>query len=207
MRQLTGLIFVLAACAAHAQAPRSGGESQAFMQQYQQMAAERSSLKQQLDQLQKTLDGTKAELAEAKKERDALKAKSGAGAQAAAQIAQASAARQTAEQNLEQLKTRTTDLVARFRDTAQNLKQSETERASLQKELAERNAGYDKCASDNLSLSELTDEVLNRYEHVGLFTRASASEPFTKITRAKIDNLVDDYRTRAMELRTKERAH
>ena len=97
--------------------------------------------------------------------------------------------------------------LARFRETGQNLKQSETERASLQKDLNERNASYDKCASDNLSLSELTNEVLNRYEHVGLFTRASASEPFTKITRARIDNLVDDYRTRAMELRAKERAN
>jgi chromosome segregation ATPase len=189
---------------AHGQAPRSGGESQLMMQQYQQLAAERTQLKAQLEQLQKTLDGTKSELADVKKQRDALKGRADNGSAA---VMQANAGRQAAEQALEQWKVRTNELVSRFRDTAQSLKQTETERGSLQRELAERNLAYDKCARDNLSLSELTDEVLNRYEHVGLFTRVGASEPFTKITKARIDNLVDDYRARVLELRAKERAH
>jgi hypothetical protein len=38
---------------------------------------------------------------------------------------------------------------------------------------------------------------------VGLFTKASADEPFTKITRIRIENLADEYRQRAQELRVK----
>jgi hypothetical protein len=39
-----------------------------------------------------------------------------------------------------------------------------------------------------------------------LFTKAAAVEPFTRITRTRIDNLVDEYRARAEELRAKARA-
>jgi hypothetical protein len=41
---------------------------------------------------------------------------------------------------------------------------------------------------------------------VGLFTKVSAGEPFTRITRTRIDNLVDETRARALELRAKARA-
>ena len=58
---------------------------------------------------------------------------------------------------------------------------------------------------DNLQLYEISNEVLNRYEHVGLFTKVSATEPFTRITRTRIENLVDEYRARAQELRSKKR--
>src|ERR1700730_11065698 len=59
----------------HAQTQRSGGEAQKFMQQYQQLAAEKAALQAQVAQGKKDLDAAQAALAAAKKERDALKAR------------------------------------------------------------------------------------------------------------------------------------
>lgn len=184
-----------------AQTPRSGGgETQKFMQQYQQVSAEKTALQAQVTQLQADLNSAKTELTAAKKERDALKAHTGA---STAEVTQLTAAKTTAEHNLDQYKTRMNELVEKFRQLAQNLKDSEADRAAVHRDLDQRNVLFDKCAEDNLQLYEITGDVLDRYEHVGLFTRVSASEPFTKITRTRIENLVDEYRARAQELRVK----
>jgi chromosome segregation ATPase len=199
-------VFALSALcavqAAKAQIERSGGgEAQKIMQQYQQLAAERTSLQAQLAQIKKDLDSAKTDLGAVTKERDALKARAGG---SVAAIAQATSAKQTAEQSLEQSKQRMSELVTRFRDTAQNLKEVEADRAKTRRELSERSAAFDRCAADNFSLYEINRNVLDRYEHVGLFTRISAAEPFTKITRTRNENLADAYRARAEELRVKE---
>jgi chromosome segregation ATPase len=201
------VLCVLCAATAplQAQTQRSGGgESQKIMQQYQQLAAEKTALQAQTTQMKKDLDAAMSELAAVKKERDALKARAGGAAAAAA--AQAVAAKQATEKSLEQYKERMTELVNRFRETATTLKEVESDRTKLQNDLRERASAYDKCAEDNLGLFEISDDVLNRYEHVGVFTRVSAAEPFTKITRTRIENLVDEYRARAMELRAKKKA-
>jgi septal ring factor EnvC (AmiA/AmiB activator) len=185
-----------------AQTPRSGGggELQKFMQQYQQVSAEKAALQAQVTQLQADLNSAKTEIAGVKKERDALKAHTGA---STAEVAQLTSAKTIAEHSLEQYKERMNDLVDKFRQLAQNLRDTETDRTKVRRDLDQRNAQFDKCAEDNLELYEITGDVLGRYEHVGLFTRVSASEPFTRITRTRIDNLVDGYRARAQELRVK----
>lgn len=206
--KLTALVIFAAGAlsiygATFAQSQRSGGEAQKFMQQYQQLSAERTALQAQLADAQKQLDATKAELAAARKERDALKANAGG---SVAAIAQARNEKQAAEQTLAQSKERMTELVARFRETLQNLKETESDRGIARKELAERNAAFDTCADRNVQLYDLNREILDRYEHVGLFTKASAAEPFTRITRTRLENLVDEYRARAEELRVKKRS-
>ncbi len=196
----------LATGAAWAQTQRSGGgETQRFMQQYQQMAAEKTALQAQLAQMKKDLDASKSDLAALTKERDALKTQAHAGVPPAA-VAQLRASKEAAERNLEQYKQRTSELVNKFRDMAGTLKDVEADRNTLSATLAQRNAAFDKCASDNLQLFELTNEVLDRYEHVGLFTRVSVAEPFTKITRTRIENLAQEYRERALQLREKKPA-
>ena len=188
----------------YAQVQRSGGgEAQKFMQQYQQVSAEKTALQAQLAQMKKDLDAANAELAAVKKERDAAKAHVGV---SPAAIAQANSAKEAAERNLELSKQRMTELVGRFRETATNLKDAEADRAKLRKDLAERNSAFDACAVNNMQLYELNRDILDRYEHVGLFTKVSASEPFTKITRTRLENLVDEYRQRAQELGVKKAA-
>jgi len=202
------LVLAVPICSAraplYAQVQRSGGgEAQKFMQQYQQVAAEKTALQAQLAQMKKDLDAANAELAAVKKERDAAKAHVGV---SPAAIAQANGAKEAAERNLEQSKQRMTELVGRFREIAANLKDTEADRAKLRKDLSERNSAFDRCAVNNMQLYEVNREILDRYEHVGLFTKVSAAEPFTKITRIRIENLVDEYRERAQELRVKKTA-
>lgn len=200
------LVALAAIAPVQAQVERSGGgATQKMMQQYQQLAAEKTAMQTQLAQMKKDLDAAQAELAAVKKERDALKVRSAGSAAAAAQLAQATSSKETAEKNLDQYKQRLTELVARFRETAGNLKDVEADRTKLKKDLDDRNTAYDKCAADNLQLYEINGEILNRYDHVGLFTKVSAAQPFTRITRTRIDNLVVEYRERAEQLRAQKR--
>jgi chromosome segregation ATPase len=196
--------MLLAHAGATAQTQRSGGgEAQKFMQQYQQVAAEKAALQAQLVQMKKDLDAARTDLAAMTKERDALKAHVGV---PAAAVAQLSASKEAAERNLELSKQRMTELVGRFREMAGNLKDVEADRATLRDDAAKRSRAFDQCAQDNLQLYEINGEILDRYEHVGLFTKVSAAEPFTKITRTRIENLVDEYRERAQQLRVKKSA-
>jgi chromosome segregation ATPase len=197
------LLAVLQARDSRAQTQRSGGEQQKFMQQYQQLAAEKTDLQAQLAQAKKDLDAAKADLAAMKKERDSLKTRpSGV---APATVAQLTSAKESAERNLEQSKQRTAELVARFRETATSLRDTEAERTKLRGELDVRNAAYDKCAENNQQLFDINGDILNRYDHVGVFTRVGADEPFSRITRTRMDNLVVETRARALELRVKQR--
>jgi chromosome segregation ATPase len=187
-----------------AQTQRSGGEAQKFMQQYQQVAAEKTALQAQVAQMQKDLDAAKAELSVVKQERDAAR-KARAGDSAAA-VAQVTNAKEAADRALDQSKQRMTELVTKFREIGANLKEVEADRTKLRDDLATRSSAFDACAVDNARLGDLNLEILNRYEHVGLFTKASAAEPFTRITRTRIENLTDEYRARAQELRVKKTA-
>jgi len=194
-------LLVVALRPAIAQTERGGGgASQKIMQEYQQLAAERTGMQAKIAQLQKDLDAAKADAASAKKERDALKPQVAA---AAAAIAQGKAGKQAVEQSLAQSKQRMDELVKKFRETIVSLRDIEVDRDKTKKALSEKSSAFDVCADNNAQLFDISSEVLDRLEHVGLFTKVSASEPFTKITRTRLENLADDYRQRALELRTR----
>jgi len=200
-RMCLAMLLTLGVCTmpfAQAQTQRSGNETQKFMQQYQQLASEKTALQAQTAQLKKDLDTAQADLAAAKKERDALKTRAGG---SGARFAQLTAGKEAAEKSLEQLKQRTAELVARFREMAVNLREVETDRAKLQSDLKQRSVAFDKCAEDNLGLFEANSQILDRYEHIGVFTKIGTADPFTKIARTRIENFVDESRARALELR------
>ena len=192
---LAGLLAsLLSAVPCSAQTQRSGGgEAQKFMQQYQQLAAEKTVLQAQLTQMKKDLDAAQASLVTMKKERDALKAHAGGSSVAVSRL---QASKETAEKSLEQSRQHLNELVGRFRDMGANLKEVEADRAGLRSRLEERNKAFDQCAENNLQLYEINGEILNRYERIGPFTKLAAAEPFTKLTRTRIENLVDEYRAR-----------
>ncbi len=199
------LIAALATCAftvsfgASAQTQRSGGgASNQIMQQYQQVSAERAALQADNAKLKKDLEAATAERDALKKERDALKAKAGSGEASAAQLAEA---RRSADASVEQQKKKTEEVVARFRETAIALQEVEKDRAVLKTELAARDAELGQCAQRNVELGQLTDDVLTRYEHQGWFHKATIDEPFTRITRTRVQNLVDSDRARAEALK------
>lgn len=200
-----GALLVLAGPAL-SQTQRSGGgsEAQKFMQQYQQIAAEKTALQGQLAQSKKDLEAANAQIAQLnaqmKKERDAAKAHVGV---SPALLAQATTGKETAERNLEKSKQQTAEVVTKFREMAGNLREVEADRTKLRDEMTKRNTAFDSCAANNQQLYDLLTESLDRYEHVGAFTRVSASEPFTRITRTRMENLVLETRQRAEQLRVK----
>jgi len=185
----------------YAQVERSGaGETQKIMQQYQQLASERTQLQAQLGDLKKKLGEANANLESIKKDRDNLKAHPGV---SPALLAESNAGKASAEKSLEQSKARMNELIARYRDLAQTLKETDSDRNKAKQELAAVKDDVGRCAEDNAQLAELTNRVLDRYEQVGLFTRTSADEPFTRITRTRIQNYADEYREKAEQLKIK----
>jgi hypothetical protein len=58
----------------------------------------------------------------------------------------------------------------------------------------------DVCSQRNNDLYKVNTEVLDRYEHEGAFGHMARAEPFTRLKRTQIENLVDEYRQRAEEL-------
>jgi chromosome segregation ATPase len=169
----------------------------------QQLAAARTALQAENERLKKELEAAKAQAAAAG--REAAGSKSGTASLRAA-LASAQAATKAAEQERDQTRTRLQDLLERFRQTAGSLAGVESERGNLRQELAAMTVRFDTCANSNYDLYELNGEILDRLEHQGFGQALARSEPFTRISRARLENLVDDYRQRATEIRAAARA-
>jgi chromosome segregation ATPase len=192
------LVLGTAADTALAQSARNGGNANAqLMQQMQQLASERTALQAENARMKK-------ELAELTKERDALQASRTVLDQrtraSEAAIARTTQEKATAEGEAAKLQERMQELVAKFRETAQTLRDVETERAAFRQSLATRDAELTQCIDRNRALYELNGEVLTRLENQGVWSRAAAREPFTQIKRTQLENLIEDYRYRAQDL-------
>jgi hypothetical protein len=98
------------------------------------------------------------------------------------------------------------ELVGRFRETITAMRGIETERNQLQQQVAAGQSAFDRCAETNYALYQINSEVLDRYAHQGAFSYFERSEPFTRLKRTQIDNLVLEYRQRADELQVKKTA-
>ena len=199
LRLLVVASLCLAAHAASAQTQRSGGSGAAsaqLVQQLQQLGSERTALQAENDRLKK-------ELADAKKQQDTLKS----GQQALDRKIKASEAtaltssrqRETTEAELAKTKERMQELITKFRETVQTLKEVEAGRATATQTLATRERELKSCIDRNVALYQLNDEVLNRFEHEGAWPRLARAEPFTQLKRNQNENLIDDYRARAAD--------
>jgi hypothetical protein len=94
-------------------------------------------------------------------------------------------------------------LVAKFRETAQSLRDVESDRTTTKQTLATRDQQLKVCVDRNLALFKLNGEVLTRLENQGVWGRMARAEPFTKIKRVEMENLVDEYKSRAEDQRVK----
>jgi DNA repair exonuclease SbcCD ATPase subunit len=194
----------LAAFPALAQVQRSGGGGGAanaqLMMQYQQADAERTQLKSDNAKLKKDLDDLKKQLDAAGKQAAASKA---GVSRDSAQLAAAQAANDRSAKDLLDSKAKMQELVGKFRETITQMRGIESERSQLQQQLAQSKTAFDQCAVRNYSLYQVDNEVLDRYAHEGAFSHMAGAEPFTRIKRTQIDNLVLEYKERAEELRMK----
>jgi chromosome segregation ATPase len=170
--------------------PNGGGNPQAMLQ-LQQATAENARLK-------KELEDAKAKLAAATKE--ASGSREGTAALRSA-LAAAQAATKAGEQAHEQTRTRLQELLERYRQTTGSLAGVETERGQLHQDLAAMTARFDTCAMRNVDLYDTLTEALNRAEGGGFFSAVGRHEPFTKIERVRLENMIDEYRVRAQELK------
>lgn len=196
---ITAPVFLAMAVggSATAQTARSGGSANAqLVQQMQQLASERTALQGENEKL-------KAQLAEVTKARDALKSGHQASERrakdAAAALAQSNTQREAVDQELTQTKAKMQELIAKFRETIQKLRDTETDNASLKQTLGGREHELTVCVDHNRSLYQLNDEVLTRLEKEGVFRRIAESEPFTRIKRFQLENYADESRAKAKD--------
>jgi len=184
-----------------AQTARSGGgggQSAQLMQQLQQLASERTTLQAEQTKMKK-------ELEDLRKERDALKAGQAASttatqrakAEVEAVAARAARDKESTESELTKTKARMEELVAKFRETATTLREVETDRATEKDAYAQQTRELTACVASNNALYDLNDEVLARFENQGFWSSVAKTEPFTKLKRVQLENLIDGYRTRA----------
>jgi cell division septum initiation protein DivIVA len=181
-----------------AQTQRTGDNNARALQQLQQLSSERAQLKAENDKLKQEVESLKKQLTTSTSGQTSLEQR--------LKNAEASAARDAAsnQQNadaLEKLRGQTQELIARFRETAQSLKEVEADRNTTRGQLQTRERELGKCVERNMDFYKLNTEVLDRLERKGVWSSLTEKEPFTKIQRTRLENLIDDYRDRAGELR------
>lgn len=199
-RMILACIALLGAPLAWAQTERSGNSDARVMQQLQQLSAERSSLQAENARLKQELEQVRGELQQAASGKKALESRNKA-LEAAAGREQRSG--RQAEDELQHLRAQMQELIAKFRETAQTLRDVETGAAQAKNQLAAREREFSACVDRNAGLYNLNVEVLDRMENRGVWTRLVEREPFTRIKRVELENLIDDYKYRADELRLK----
>ena len=81
---------------------------------------------------------------------------------------------------------------------------SEAERAKLAGESIVLKRKLEDRENKNRELFKLGNEILTRYEKFGLGEALAAKEPFTGLTRVKLENLVQDYSDKLADQRAKQ---
>lgn len=187
------------AAIANAQTARSGGAPNAqLLQQLQQLGSEKTALAAENDKMKKELDDLRKERDQLKKGHEATDQRVRAGEAA---LARSNAQRESTEQELTQTKAKMRELIAKFQEVATSMRDVETANTANQQMLATRDRELRTCVDRNLALYKLNDEVLTRLDQQGFWSRAAQAEPFTRIKRVQLENLVDEYKQRADEQR------
>lgn len=189
----------LAIGTARGQVARSGGgASTQLAQELQQLASERTELQAQNARLQKELEAARKESDAAKAVEQALERRSRSSESAVKQLREDIAARrEDSDKEIAKWRDSMQQLVAKAREIAQSLRDVEIDRDSLKQTLAVRDRDLNTCVDRNLALYQISEEVLTRLDHQGFWSGVARAEPFTKIKRIQLDNLVEEYRQRA----------
>ena len=209
MRRLRLVLVAVVACLPAgqlgAQVQRSGNDSARVMQQVQQLTTERNTLQSSNDDLKKQVDDLKGQLAQLTKQKNSLQAQLRSREGPSASSLREQQAAQDSAAELEKSKGQMQQLLGRFRENTATLAGVETERSNLRSELDVTKRDLNTCIERNVGLYELSLGALDRLDKRGFWTRMAEREPFTRIQRTRLDNLIDDDRQRAMDLRAQPR--
>jgi uncharacterized protein YlxW (UPF0749 family) len=186
------------AATTHSQTTRSGGGANAAaMAQLQQLSAERTALQAENARLKQELEEAKKRAESATSQETALKRRAQEAEAAKNRMSAGTAA--TAE-SAARTRAQLDEVVVKFRETAQVLKDVEVERNGLKQEIDRMQRELGTCRDHNAQLLTINEEVLVRLENTGLWNKLAADEPFTRLKRTELENLAADYRVRAKEL-------
>lgn len=196
------VILLSVALPAAAQVERSGNADARVMQQLQQVSGERAALQKENAKLQQELDQLKKDNTKLGAVKSTLEGR--------AKTLEAAANRgdttgKAAQEQLERSRSQMQELVTKFRETAQTLRDVEAERGAVKGQLGERERDLKVCVDRNAGLYNLNTDVLDRMENRGVWSALAEREPFTKIKRVELENLIDDYKYRADELRLEQK--
>lgn len=188
------MILLLASLPAQGEAVRRSGGTAALAQVQallQQISAERDTLKADTARL-------KADLEKAQQARDAAQTRVDGAEQAATRLREALAAFQAQNEALRgrlgEAQTVIGSLRADQATTGAALAQSQTQGKALDTDLAGCRARVDTLVAHNLKLFEIGNELLDRFEHKGVWSALKTAEPFTGLKRVELENIVQDYR-------------
>lgn len=193
-----GGFALLVADTAVAQTQRSGSDSTRIVQQLQQVTAEKNKLQQETDGLKKELEELKIKHAQASTEQSKLQQK--------ARELEVISSRQRAgsgdsEEALQKSRVQMQELITKFRETTQTLKDVETERDTARADQVAKQRELSACVDKNAQMYLLSDELLGKLGNQGVWSAMKGKEPFIKLSRTRLENLVDEYRYRIDELK------
>lgn len=192
-----GAASLLLAFGAVGQVQRSGNDAARVMQQLQQVTAEKAQAQAENAKLKTEVEALKAQLAKASTALTASEQR----AKKAAPSAKDSAALQETNDALTRTRSQMQELVGKFRETGQILKEVETDRDRLRAQASNQERDLKTCVDRNAGLYLVSDEILRNLENRGVWSSLTQKEPFTQISRTRLENLIDDYRYRVEELR------
>ena len=202
-RMTLGAVSLLLAFGAVGQVQRSGDANARVVQQLQQLTAEKAAAQAETAKLKTEVDNLKAQLTKAT---SALSASEQRAKQVAAGTsAKEAAAMQEINDALSRSRSQTQELLGKYRETAQALKDVEIDRGQLRAQASTQERDLKTCVDRNAGMYLLTDEILRKVEDRGVWSSLTEKEPFTKISRTRLENLIDDYRYRVDELRVKDK--
>lgn len=192
-----GATSLLLAFGAVGQVQRSGNDAARVMQQLQQVTAEKAQAQAENAKLKTEVEALKAQLAKASTALTVSEQR----AKKAAPSAKDSATLQETNDALTRTRSQMQELVGKFRETGQILKEVETDRDRLRAQASNQERDLKTCVDRNAGLYLVSDEILRNLENRGVWSSLTQKEPFTQISRTRLENLIDDYRYRVEELR------
>ena len=91
--------------------------------------------------------------------------------------------------------------MTKFRETVEALRTLETESTTAKQTLVTREQDLKTCVDRNTQLTKLNTEILSRFDKRSAWSGVARAEPFTRIAKIRQENVIDDYKARAEDLR------
>jgi len=187
---------------ANASTRRSGdGQDEALAKaQYmlQQVSSERDALKEKNDKLQGKVDDLHAQVKKLNRTINGNKKDLSASDNELARYKERS---KLLMDRLMALRDKFKEVIGKFRQTIAELHQAEADRNRLKATLQNRTHEVKACIKKNIELYQTDVDLVNQYEHKGVWSALLQEEPVTGLKKVEVQNAVQKYKSRLEKLR------